>query len=1026
MNASGFWNARKFLVARRGLAGLALGVFLGSGAAAQGAEAPLTLTTNGQPKASIVISAAPTRSAVVAALEVRDHIRKISGATLPILPDTATVTGPRILIGDSAATRALGLSNKDFKPQEYVIRMKGDDLILMGCDAEKGYGVRVNGNPKWGEGKFGKALSFDGKRDSLLILDPIGFDDAQGSMEAWVRPTDSRNNGTLFRLDNGSYHIVSAEDGCFTYVTYDGRPNGGGGIKSAKVSPGWHHVLATWDAAKGRKELFVDGKSAGTAAYSATQCAGAQLGIGAMATANANYFKGDIDEVRVSKVVRTPEGWDTTAPAPDATSLALFHFDEGSGQPLLARSGFDTLKLSVNSLPDTYNESDAQGTCYAAYHFLETSCGVRWFGPTEIGTVTPHAPTLTVKVSDVRRTPSFPWRNIMPVSALIPADALMPTVKALWGNPTQDEKWLYRQRMRNGGEKFGTGHTFYGYFDRFRHKNPKNPAVWEGQHLEWFAHGYEGSVQDPQMCFSSDEVVEQVLTDARGFFDGTRAEGGAGEYFALGPMDNNNFCKCPLCKKTLVNPAETNNAHFSTGKYSDYWFGFCNKVARGLQKTHPGKYASTLTYMGWAKHPAHIVLEPNVAIQLCLQVNNFWGPATERSEMAIYREWVTREKGRRIYLWLYAEFPEAISLGQGQTAFPGFNARKIGQQMKMYYKDGIRGLMPEGVSTPLNEYMYNQMAFDATQDPRRIIDEFFTLYYGAAATPMRTLWLDIEDTFSTSTNYPEAVQKEDKDFHQDEEMAWRYLGTAERMQRWAGYVAAAKTAAQTETEKARVQLFAQGLWEPMVKAKQAYDVKAVHQAEVDQLKKSPPPSARLPKLAAPANGDVDKVDWSQGTTVKLDHNVQGYPVPRQADTTFVRDEKYLYVRMQDRVDSKRISPTGGFWPNDDWEIFFAAQRGNPYRQVQFNPRGEFNAVCYGEASTWESGLHVVSEVKPNLWSVRLSIPLANVVPDGLKPGQKLYFNVVRASTGGEENLALSPTFSTGFHDSSRLADFTVE
>lgn len=34
-------------------------------------------------------------------------------------------------------------------------------------------------------------------------------------------------------------------------------------------------------------------------------------------------------------------------------------------------------------------------------------------------------------------------------------------------------------------------------------------------------------------------------------------------------------------------------------------------------------------------------------------------------------------------------------------------------------------------------------------------------------------------------NYPETVQRDDLHFHQSEEMAWRYLGTAERMAAWA-------------------------------------------------------------------------------------------------------------------------------------------------------------------------------------------------------------------------------------------------
>jgi hypothetical protein len=87
--------------------------------AASPARGPsLTLTEDGKPAASIVIaSQAPTQSAQFAALELQDQIRRITGATLPIVTDKEQVSGVRILVGESQATRDLGLKSADFKPQ---------------------------------------------------------------------------------------------------------------------------------------------------------------------------------------------------------------------------------------------------------------------------------------------------------------------------------------------------------------------------------------------------------------------------------------------------------------------------------------------------------------------------------------------------------------------------------------------------------------------------------------------------------------------------------------------------------------------------------------------------------------------------------------------------------------------------------------------------------------------------------------------------------------------------------------------
>ena len=124
------------------------------------------------------------RAAVLAAVEVRDHVRKITGAALPIVPDRVRVRGARVLVGESAATRALGLRGEDFAKQEYLIRVQGDTLILMGRDARKPYGLMVRGAPESVAGKFGKALVLDGEQDAVVV-EKSGFTDAQGSMEAW-------------------------------------------------------------------------------------------------------------------------------------------------------------------------------------------------------------------------------------------------------------------------------------------------------------------------------------------------------------------------------------------------------------------------------------------------------------------------------------------------------------------------------------------------------------------------------------------------------------------------------------------------------------------------------------------------------------------------------------------------------------------------------------------------------------------------------------------------------------------------
>ena len=94
----------------------------------------VTLVEDGHPNATIVIAEAPTPAANLAALELQHHIYQMTGARLPIAAASPEHTGNVILVGESQATRRLGLQGDDFESQEYLIQFLPNTLILMGRD----------------------------------------------------------------------------------------------------------------------------------------------------------------------------------------------------------------------------------------------------------------------------------------------------------------------------------------------------------------------------------------------------------------------------------------------------------------------------------------------------------------------------------------------------------------------------------------------------------------------------------------------------------------------------------------------------------------------------------------------------------------------------------------------------------------------------------------------------------------------------------------------------------------------------
>jgi hypothetical protein len=394
---------------------------------------------------------------------------------------------------------------------------------------------------------------------------------------------------------------------------------------------------------------------------------------------------------------------------------------------------------------------------------------------------------------------------------------------------------LFRARLKVGGEKH-TNNSFNGYYDSFWKKNPEHPERFVAAHPDWFGHDYPPETlkrfngRPPQMCYSNPEFIKHLVEEARTYFDGRGTAPGTtaeGDYFAVDPMDNRDWCQCPLCRPQFDPKMETDpengKGHFSNGYASDYWFTFINKVAREVAKTHPQKYIATLAYADFAYRPEKVQLESNVAVQLCLHVRNWWSPGMKENDMKFYHDWLRRDPGHRFSLWLYYGFPEEIATGGGWHCFPGFFAHTLAQQIKMFARDGMRGAFLNNVGEQIDTYLTFKLFDDPSLDVDAMLDEFFTRYYGRAAEPMKRIYLRIEEIFGDTTNYPEEVRKNmNKHFHQTEEMAWKYLGTEPRMAELGRWMDEATRLAGDGVEKQRVAMFRKGIWDYMVEGRKMY------------------------------------------------------------------------------------------------------------------------------------------------------------------------------------------------------------
>ena len=994
------------MIKRNSLPPLMLAAMLfidGCGQIPGGREDSLAIVKDGTPQAVIVLDKHPTRSAVFAATELREHVRLITGADLPVIlyDGTKEPSVRKICVGESAFTRRLGLSNESFKPQEHTIQNAGDTLVLMGRDKQEGTPLRP-------EGRFGGAMACD---NSAVKIDGCSFDTWKGSVELWVniKEEDMGKGGDILRVDHAG-HILSkvSERPALVYSTNDGKDSCVVGSKP--LATGWRHVMVVFDGSDNRLEMFVDGVSQGKSQYSYSQSTNkvkADVRIGGLQVGQTlrNAFTGMVDELRLSNSVRLPSV-PTTRLTRDKDTELLLHFD------------IDDLdrELLPAVMPDCFDET---GTCYAVYEFLERDCGVRWFGPGKLGLCHPKSKDLVVSPSDLRRTPAFMFRWTSKMDG-------RSTILEQFDSPDSLDFQLFLRRIRAGGEPYACNHSFMAYYNRFQ----ANP--------EFFAKGVppspnviKGRTLPPQLCYTNPGLIRQVEKDMDGYFDGDQEMwrlyhvenfAAAGDYFGVQAMDNWEWCQCPSCKVSQLPPDERkaiSQRLFSNGTTSKYWFSFINTVAAHLGKTHPGKFVSTLAYGDTAFSPEGLELEPNVSVQLCLAVRNWWSPATQANDLKMYDAWMKAGgKDRRVFLWLYYCHPQWLAMWAWKfNHFPGYFAHTLDKQFKMFAKDKVRGVFFDSIlDFDPDAYVSCKLLLDPSLNVDALLDDYFQNFYGAAGPAMKEFYLTVEAAFSDPKSYPVEVQTENKSFQQTEAIAWGCLGTAERMRKLAGLMERAKTAAATPLEKRRVALYEKAVWSHMLEGRKKWEEKT----------DTPRPEVKIHRIPPPSGG-LGTVDFSKAAPLSGWQATPSGAPGRKVEGRIAHDGKFLYVELVDYLPSAKLKPgSGKVWDGDHWELLLSRSRegSQPPLIVAVGPTGIVKKVQLEDQPT--AAVSASDASAPDRWTVRAAIPLAEILavetdsPTTAEKDKPLFLNVCRDTRAGGANLSWSPLFCSMFWTPARL------
>ena len=180
-----------------------------------------------------------------------------------------------------------------------------------------GHDGKIEKGAKWVNGRFGKALEFDGTDDWVSIPHAKNLGFAAGkSFSITVHFKGSKVGGSLFGkgYEDKSQALpwfLLWNDGSSSKVTLFLRDEAGASFRadgtSAIADDKWHFIAAVADASKGKSSIWIDGKREAEADFNKNSGYGTNEGVVAIGRHYDRYTKGIIDDVGLFNVALTAD-----------------------------------------------------------------------------------------------------------------------------------------------------------------------------------------------------------------------------------------------------------------------------------------------------------------------------------------------------------------------------------------------------------------------------------------------------------------------------------------------------------------------------------------------------------------------------------------------------------------------------------------------------------------------------------------------------------------------------------------------
>ena len=362
------------------------------------------------------------------------------------------------------------------------------------------------------------------------------------------------------------------------------------------------------------------------------------------------------------------------------------------------------------------------GTLYGAYRLLER-LGVRWYYPTELGTVIPDTGDIRVGPLSIDDAPTFPYRHT--------------------GYGT-DAMFAWHRRTGAGGDRdvWSTRHTYEAIGFHKKHGEA---------HPEYFGIGHGGR-RGTAVALAHPGVVEATVVEAKARFSPRRLPGC--RYFLVIPADGRGCCQCELCQGKL------DSSRGPEGDMSDYVAEAAVKVAEALQGHTP---AGLIVYCAYSRYKLvpEIVsrLPSNMVVLIAQPRGGFTDESKKRAAYDLVRGW--QELGpAAVYFCRYANSTIKMTpscmphlIADDLKALKGISegsSVRIGGEMNFC---GIPADSPYSWWFHLNSYVTARALWNPDLDVDALLEEHCRLFYGPGAGDMRRLLARCEELYGSQDEH---------------------------------------------------------------------------------------------------------------------------------------------------------------------------------------------------------------------------------------------------------------------------------